>query len=349
LFINSGQIGDILISSIIFDNEDTLREKFKHLIFLIRDDYKELYTNYCGKIEVQYYNYYKYKYDLIYKFRLLLTLRKRNLTHCFNLTAARGILNDELALLSGAKEISTLNSDWKYLKKMFGQKMDANYTHIIGNSKTNEYEKHFEMLIFLLKCQPLIFTNEGNNRLFFSQQTAIAAKFINEVDFRRTILIGPFSSTRTRDWSLFKLKVLVTSLSKSDFTIILLGSKNQKKLLMEIKQDFANVLVLAGELSLSEIPLIFKNAEIFLGLDSGLSHLALRVGTPTIALTGMGMYGKFFPFPLNNKKITYLYHHCEFLRCEWRCHFQEKYCVNEIPVQEVISSINDLLDSDLKF
>ena len=71
-----------------------------------------------------------------------------------------------MAILSGAEETVALNSDWKYLKKMFGKRMDSLYKEIIGKDNINEYEKHFAVLNYLIKSPTLSFTSKGNN-LFF--------------------------------------------------------------------------------------------------------------------------------------------------------------------------------------
>ena len=123
LFINTGQIGDLIVSSIILEN-DIVFEGKGEIVFVVKDQYLQLFKNYNGKVKILGYNYIKYKYSLLYKYKFLMNLRHIGFKKCYNLTTARGILNDQMALLSGAEEIYCLNSNWKYLTNFFGKKLD---------------------------------------------------------------------------------------------------------------------------------------------------------------------------------------------------------------------------------
>ena len=342
LFINSGQIGDLIVSSILFDNEEKFSVKYNKIVILVKDDYQELYSSYQGTFIIKFYNYKKYKWNIIYKIKLLKELRELNLKYCFNLTAARGILNDEMAILSGAKETFALNSDWKYLKKIFGEKMDSFYKEIIGKESLNEYEKHFNVLKYLVTEPILSFTPNGNKILFHFNGSN--KNIINAIkDKKKLIIIAPFSSEMNRDWPMDKLKKLIALLLPNKFEIILIGSESQKGELELIHPNNKQILILAGEIKLNEIPTLLNFSSLFIGLDSGLTHIALRLRIPTIAIIGGGMYGKFLPSPLSKENIKYLFADCDHFLCEWNCKYYEKKCLTNVPVNEVYTSILSLL------
>lgn len=338
LFINSGQIGDLIVSSTLFENEQALLANYKRIVFLFRDDYKELFFNYAGCIEIKYYNYFKYKFNPFYKFRLLKGLRDVNFKYCFNLSAARGILNDEMAILIGAGETFALNSDWKHLKKLFGGKMDSFYSEIIGNTVFNEYEKHFFVLKHLLINPSICFNSVTNNFLFnLKASNPIIDKMV--VDKREIIAIAPFSSNTTRDWPLEKLISLIALLVKDNYRIVILCSKKQSSKLNGIENVDNQVIILNGILQLNEIPLFLTQTKVFLGLDSGITHIAIRLGIPTVALIGGGMFGKFLPPPFSCDFNKFLYESCEYFNCEWRCRYKEKNCINNVSVEVVYEAL----------
>ena len=69
LFINTGQIGDLMVSSIILDNDDISHDSKNY--FLIKEKYLEIFNDYDGNMEIIGYNYLKYKWSLFYKIRFL--------------------------------------------------------------------------------------------------------------------------------------------------------------------------------------------------------------------------------------------------------------------------------------
>jgi heptosyltransferase II len=70
-------------------------------------------------------------------------------------------------------------------------------------------------------------------------------------------------------------------------TIALVGSETDRSA-VETVRDFARapVLDLCGQLSLSQLAALCKHAKLFVGNDSGVSHLASAVGTPTVTIFG---------------------------------------------------------------
>lgn len=327
LFINTGQIGDLIVSSIILEN-DIVFEGKGEIVFVVKDQYLQLFKNYNGKVKILGYNYIKYKYSLLYKYKFLMNLRHIGFKKCYNLTTARGILNDQMALLSGAEEIYCLNSNWKYLTNFFGKKLDKKYTKIITKNYFNEYDKNIEVIKSFNKKYVPVF---NDNKVFSLN--------VNSNDY--DIAIAPFSSEPKKDWEIKKFENLVTILSQK-YKIILLGSFEQRMRLYNLENDNNNIIVKAGELDLNDIPNVIKNTKLFIGLDSGLSHIALKVGIPLIAIIGGGNYGKFFPYKESNK-VKYLYHKMDCFGCEWRCIHKEPYCLTDVSVNEVLENVNELL------
>lgn len=337
LFINSGQIGDLVISSMILENDHSLNNYF-NIFFLIKDEYIPLFSDYKGRVRIVGYNYKKYKYSIIYKIKLLKTLQKENFGKCFNLSAARGILNDEMALLSGAKEIYCLNSGWRYLKKFFGKKMDSLYTGIIGNDQVNEYDKHKVVISFLRK-EKVKKINIFNENVFNETPLESISNEVMKFD-KNYITIAPFTSIGLRNWN---FKELINVLS-NDHNIFLLGSEDQRSEINKLITN-KNVVNLAGTIKLNEIASILSSSKLFIGLDSGVTHIAVKIIVPTVAIIGGGMYGRFFPYD-GFENVYYLFHKLDCFGCEWRCKYDKPYCITNIQLDEVLEAVNSLLSRE---
>jgi ADP-heptose:LPS heptosyltransferase len=335
LLINTGYIGDLVVSSVLLENPQIFNG-YKKVKFLVREEYLTLFSKYMGNVEFIGYNYKKYKYSLIYKIKHLMKLRKEGVETCINLTAARGILNEEITHLSGAKRTLALNSSDIYLGKKLVRYFNHQYTDIIAKEVLNEYDKHFELMKYLVRENNNFSFNRGItfNEVYFSK----ISKFNKYIPF---VVIAPYSSEGNRDWKEEYFIKVIDYLRKNN-RIILIGSSLQKKKLLELKGEKERVDVLAGDLELFEIPILLKKAKLFIGLDSGATHMALKVGTPLLAIIGGGEFGRFLPYR-ESEKAKYLYHRMDCFLCHWKCDKKEEFCLTNINSKYVIRIINKFL------
>jgi len=333
LLINTGQIGDLVVSSLLFENQEFLG-KFNKVYFLMKDSYLEIFKDYNGKIEIINFEYSKYKYSIPYKLKFLKMIRELNIETSINLTADRGIINEELTHLANANETIALNKRKKYLGRFWGFYFDKKYSRFIGLDKFNEYEKHIDLLKY--------FDNE--KEIVFSDNIFDNGKYIPNNTYLNSIVIAPFSSEKNRDWQPDKFKKIISTLN-SKYHIVLIGSKEQEKSLLELKGTNHGVSILAGELKLNEIPTIIKASRLFIGLDSGMTHIALKAGVPLVAIIGGGQFGRFFPFK-ESDKVKYLFNELDCFSCEWQCILKEKECITKVTVERVYSIICQILECE---
>ena len=92
---------------------------------------------------------------------------------------------------------------------------------------------------------------------------------------------------------------------------------------------------------------IINNSTLFIGNDSGLTHIAHNLKVSTIALIGGGDFGRFFPYK-NNEDTYYFYHKLECFNCHWNCIYSEKLCLTEIGFNDVLNKIYQVLESSDK-
>lgn len=89
-------------------------------------------------------------------------------------------------------------------------------------------------------------------------------------------------------------------LSERGYNIVLTGSSNpeeQSTLTNLQQQSGLPILNLAGQLSLADLTQLINNAELFIGPDTGITHLAAATGTLTIALFGPTDPARWAPWP----------------------------------------------------
>jgi ADP-heptose:LPS heptosyltransferase len=101
--------------------------------------------------------------------------------------------------------------------------------------------------------------------------------------------INTRSGLPTKDWPLENYISMIRRLiAESDATIVLLGGKRQQADVDAIVQKIAaaskNIVNLIGILPLSELPAVVDQLDLYVGPDTGTTHLAAMLGRKTLCL-----------------------------------------------------------------
>jgi ADP-heptose:LPS heptosyltransferase len=342
LFINTGQIGDLIISSVVMNNF-TLLKYYENIYFLIKEQYSELYNDYDGRAIILKWNYEKYKYNFFYRVAFLKKLHSLNLKLTFNITSARGVTNDELALLSGAEKVICLNSNWRYLKKLFGKKMDSNYDEILTFNTINEFEKNKKLTEYITNSDIA-----AGTKVYLKDNTFKTAKekFKNYFQYslpESYIVISPLSGSSLNKHYEHYNKLCSLIVSNLDYKILITGTDKQQKQLEEIKTIAPERIInTAGIFSILENAAIVKNSSLFIGNDSGFTHIAKSFGIKLIGIVGGGSYGLFFPYAASaNERLMFSKMDC--FGCEWKCIYDKPYCHYNVSPENVFNEVKNLL------
>ena len=347
LFINTGQIGDLIISSVLLKNSHLWDEETK-IYLLIKEKYQSVFYDYNGVVQIIPWNYPRYKFNLIYRLIFLNRIRKLGFKKTINLTAARGVINDEIALLSGAKETYCLNNDWKYLKKLFGKRMDDFYTAVLQFGTTNEYDKHLKVLNLLTGKNP----DPGTTISIGYQTDSKIEEYLQSIEVSKyslLISIAPLTDIPIKNWGIQNYKNLIINiLKKFDANIFLIGTNLHYKNYGELEEINKDKIVnIAGKFSILESACIVKKSDVFIGNDSGFTHIAKALNVPHVGIIGGGSYNHFFPYNITEES-RYLSKKMECFGCEWRCIHSAPFCHQDVSVEEVIESINLLINTPKK-
>lgn len=336
LFINHGNLGDILISTLLLENE----KYFSHgeqLYLMVKHEFAPLFEEYDGRFKIIYWNYKKYKYSLRYRINFIKHLRRLNLKVTYNLTSARGITSDDVALLSGANKVYCINSRWKYLRKLFADKMNSEYDYVYFTDVLNEYQKHILLLKTSTKIGEIQVSN--SHTILISQLTA---QEIKSADYSlEYIVLAPFASDIDRSWGLVNYRQIALALSKR-YHIKILGSAPEIKYAKEYFSGIENCSNLVGTMPILDVLKIIRKTRLFIGNDSGLTHAALKFNVPLIAIIGGGNYEMYFPYE-PSKERKYFAHKMDCFGCEWNCIHSQRFCLTNIFPDAVLSAAEKIL------
>ncbi len=344
LLINTGQIGDLIISSVILRNSKYILNNYDNIYFIAKEEYSILIENFKN-IKVISWNRKNFNLNPVYRYKFLTVIRNLGINTSINLTAARGVSSDTLALLSGGKKIIAINNNYRYLKKLFGKYLDNLYTEIICKEIANEYMKNIEVLRYLNinSYVSSTFLPINKHNVFF-----ILRKIGMKNDLAKKIVIAPFSDLPIKDWGLINYKYIITEILNKfeDVKIVLFGSEEQREKIKELVPiNTDRVYNIAGILNINESAILLSSCDLFIGNDSGFTHIAKALGVNMIGIIGGGSYGFFFPYNVGSNEI-YLFNKLDCFGCEWRCIYSKPFCLTGVSYDEVLEKVTEFLNEN---
>jgi ADP-heptose:LPS heptosyltransferase len=333
MFINTGQMGDLVVSSLILENDNLF--KTDRLYLLIDEKYVDLFSYYKGKINVITYNKLKYKYLIFYRIAFIKKIRELKIKTIYNITAARGFINDEITLLSGADEFYTTCKSHKYLGRYAGVRLDKMYNAVLYKNVKNEYKKTVNLICDITSTSPCEIIYE-NRKTFHIKKI-----YCGDSEY---ITISPYSYNKTKNWSEKNYKFIIEKLSNK-YKIVLTGSPKQRKKLEQLRNNNTNVDIIISPLK--DTASIIKYSKFYIGNDSGLSHIACRLGVISFILLGGGCYGMYFPFAEMDSKNNYFFYKIDCFDCGWNCIHKETYCLTLVKKEFVYNKIEEYFNENL--
>ena len=161
-----------------------------------------------------------------------------------------------------------------------------------------------------------------------------------------------------RRWPLDKyVELCIKASSELDASIFLVGGPEEKELRDELRtkvieqNPFAKVFVINPK-TLNETANFIAQSDVFIGNDSGVTHLATAIGVPIIAIYGPSNFAFWGPHKINARnKVVSLALPC--MPCEHQlnltgiadCHLtSDKYkCLNDLGIEQVYTAVEQQL------
>jgi heptosyltransferase-2 len=107
---------------------------------------------------------------------------------------------------------------------------------------------------------------------------------------RMLVGIQPGASYRAKQWAPAKFAETAAALAADGAAVVLLGSgdseRKASRLLQEAAGDQVPIIDLTGETSMRETMGILTHLSLFIGNDTGVSHIAASLGVATVSLFG---------------------------------------------------------------
>jgi lipopolysaccharide heptosyltransferase II len=177
-----------------------------------------------------------------------------------------------------------------------------------------------------------------------TNEIEFARRILDDATSDRAIAVHMTSSQQSRMWPVEHYVSLLTRLCSMNYQIVFLGSAEEASGVEAVNRQLGERgISIAGKASLFESAAVIARCRLFIGNDSGPSHIAAALGRPSVVLYGPGnpaVTGQIGP---QVRKV------CSPRRCDPRCSgatcaVPEASCVKAIAVEDVLRASFQLLE-----
>ncbi len=179
-----------------------------------------------------------------------------------------------------------------------------------------------------------------------NEDLCLGEKFIKDAAVNPSkplIAIHPGSGSRQKCWPVERFAALMSRLSRDvDAQFLVTSGPADDKILEELRKKTGNSFITANQLPLPHLAAIIAKCRLFIGNDSGITHLAAAVRTPTIAL-----FGPTDPqiWGTRGEKVTILYKKLPCSPCplDIRKNCLSLSCLDRIGIESVVKEVCNML------
>jgi len=228
---------------------------------------------------------------------------------------------------------------------MVGNLRASGAKHVIHYEPFPSESEHIHIIDHFLRCLDLLGVPHSNRipKIFLREEDVLLGeKFLNDrvVDPKKMLVaVHPGSGSRQKCWPMDRYAEIILWLKEEmDTQILLISGPADTGIVEALRVKVRDKFILVDHLPVPILAAIIKRCKLFVGNDSGITHLAAAVGTPTISIfapTDPSMWG-----PRGEQvKILYKKSPCSPCPSDTRRNCFSQTCLENVTVENVISQI----------
>jgi lipopolysaccharide heptosyltransferase II len=160
-------------------------------------------------------------------------------------------------------------------------------------------------------------------------------------------IIHPLAASITKEWQLDKYARTAEFLSDKGLAVTAVGTSHDSAVLDELQSLSQVPIHQLTNLTLPELTAYASKANLFVGNDSGVAHIAAAVKTPSVVVFGSSNRDHWSPWTDGPNEVVYEKFACQ--PCPGReCkEFGDPKCILTIPVENVFDAIDRVLSHSM--
>jgi lipopolysaccharide heptosyltransferase II len=225
------------------------------------------------------------------------------------------------------------------------------YNHLLSSSadfwqqeKTHSAEQQLALLGFVgvpVEDRPksrLDITKEAKKSI----EEKLAGSRLSPPD-SRLALIHPATAFATKQWATENFAKVIDYFSSRNIFCVAVASRKEAQILEELSQKTSTIFHRFTDLTLPEITALAARAEIFVGNDSGIAHMAAAVQTPSVVIFGSSNRTHWSPWTNAPYEVVFEPFPCQPCPGYVCAEFGEPRCILSVKVESVIDSIERVI------
>ncbi len=224
------------------------------------------------------------------------------------------------------------------------------YTHLLSSASdfwNTEFTHSAEQQLALLGFVGVPVDDGPKTILRISEDAAARARTACESgrhDAGTFALLHPSSLFATKQWPTENFARIAEFLAKHGIRTLAIASKNEKKVLEELRREAKVPVTTFDDLTLPEIAALAAEAKLFVGNDSGIAHIAAAVGTPSVVIFGSSNRNHWRPWTDASNEIVFEEFACQ--PCAgYECkEYGEPRCILSVQTSAVEAAIERVIE-----
>ncbi len=158
-------------------------------------------------------------------------------------------------------------------------------------------------------------------------------------------LLHPSTAFLTKQWPTENFARTAEFLAEKGLQVVAVGSKSETKVLDDLKRLSTVPITTFDDLTLPEVTALASIAQVFVGNDSGIAHIAAAVGTPSVVVFGSSNRDHWRPWTDAPNEIVFEPFPCQ--PCPgYECkEFGDSRCIRDIPPSAVFTALERVLST----
>jgi predicted lipopolysaccharide heptosyltransferase III len=182
--------------------------------------------------------------------------------------------------------------------------------------------------------------NEGSLRMVAEK---LSAAGVDDVE-KPYAVIHPAAAFDTKQWASENFARVAEELTTRGLAAIAIVSQKEKRILEALVKHSSAPIVGLSDLSLPEVTALASRAQLFVGNDSGIAHIAAAAGAPCVVIFGSSNVAHWRPWTTNPNEVVREEMPCQPCHGYFCAEFEKPECILRVPVERVRGAIDRILD-----
>ena len=156
-------------------------------------------------------------------------------------------------------------------------------------------------------------------------------------------VVHPAAAFDTKQWATENFARVAEEVTARGLIPIAIVSPKEKQVLESLRKQTSARVIGLSDLSLPEVTAFASRAQLFVGNDSGIAHIAAAAGAPCVVIFGSSNVAHWRPWTTNPNEVVREDMPCQPCHGYFCAEFEKPECILRVPVERVVGAIDRIL------